>query len=37
MYWLLAEKSTLNTRPSGVPEVGQFEYAVSDGRWTYGR
>ena len=25
MYWLLAEKSTLSTRPSGVPEVGQFE------------
>ena len=25
MYWLSAEKSTLSTRPSGVPEVGQFE------------
>ena len=24
-YWLSAEKSTLSTRPSGVPEVGQFE------------
>ena len=24
-YWLSAEKSTLSTRPSGVPDVGQFE------------
>jgi hypothetical protein len=30
-----AEKSTLETCPSGVPEVGQFENAVRDGMWIW--
>jgi len=31
MYSPPVEKSTLETRPSGVLEVGQFENAVRDG------
>lgn len=36
-YSLRAEKSTLVTWPSGVLEVGQFEKAVSVGRWICGK
>ena len=34
-YSLPVEKSMLVTCPSGVPCVGQFEYAVREGRWIY--
>ena len=33
MYSLPVEKSRLVTWPSGVPDVGQLENAVSEGRW----
>jgi hypothetical protein len=32
MYSLFAEKSTDVTRPSGVPDVGQFANVLSEGR-----
>lgn len=34
-YSLPAEKSTLVTVPSGVPDVGQLANVVNEGRWTY--
>lgn len=34
-YSLPVEKSMLVTCPSGVPCVGQLEYAVREGKWIY--
>ena len=33
-YSLVLEKSRLVIVPSGVPDVGQLEKTVSEGRWT---